>query len=109
MGWDNATGQGYRMVGGYFLGLDEHGRGAYGAPSRPSTALLTNIGRYGGTRQITAAQRAAFRADLRYWHTAIVVLSPYVPHYDELRSALDQLAGERARQVQGVLLWDVGK
>jgi hypothetical protein len=42
-------------------------------------------------RQITAAQRAAFRADLRYWHTAIVVLSPYAPHYDELRYVLSQL------------------
>jgi hypothetical protein len=109
MGWDNATGQDYRMVGGYFLGPDEYGRGAYGAPGRPTTALLTDIEHYGGTRQITAAQRAAFRADLRYWHTAIVVLSPYAPHYDELRSALDQLTGEPARQVQGVLLWDVGK
>jgi hypothetical protein len=109
MGWDNATGQGYRMVGGYFLVPDEHGRGAYGAQRRPAIALLTDIVRYGGTRQITAAQRAAFRADLRYWHTAIVVLSPYAPHYDELRSALNQLTGQPARQVQGVLLWDVGK
>ena len=65
--------------------------------------------RYGGTRQITAAQRAAFRAGLRYWHTAIVVLSPYAPHYDDLRYALNQLTGQPARQVQGVLLWDVGK
>jgi hypothetical protein len=60
-------------------------------------------------RQITAAQRAAFRADLRYWHTAIVVLSPYAPHYDHLRSALNQLADEPGRPVQGVLVWDVGK
>jgi hypothetical protein len=109
MGWDNATGQGYRMVSGYFLVPGEHGRGAYGAPSRPTTVLLTSIVRSGGTRQITAAQRAAFRADLRYWHTAIVVLSPYAPHYDQLRNALNQLTGQPARQVQGVLLWDVGK
>ena len=108
MGRDNATGQGYRMVGGYFLVPDEHGRGAYDAPGRPTTALLTDIVRFGGTRQITAAQRAAFRADLRYWNTAIVVLSPYAPHHDELRSALDQLAGEPGQPVQGVLVWDVG-
>ena len=82
---------------------------AYGAPGRPTTVLLTDIVRYGGTRQITTAQRAAFRADLRYWHTAIVVLSPYAPHYDELRHALNQLTGQPTRQVQGVLLWDVGK
>jgi hypothetical protein len=64
MRWDNATGQEYRMVGGYFLVPDEHGRGAYGAPIRPTIALLTDIVRYGGTRQITAAQRAAFWAEL---------------------------------------------
>jgi hypothetical protein len=109
MGWDNATGQGYRMVGGYFLVPDEHGRGAYGVPGRPTSVLLTDIVRFGGTRQITAAQRAAFRADVRYWRTAIVVLSPYAPHHDALRSALNQLTGEPARQAQGVLLWDVGK
>jgi hypothetical protein len=31
------------------------------------------------------------------------------PHYDELRYALNQLTGQPARQVQGVLLRDVGK
>jgi hypothetical protein len=109
MSWDNATGQGYRMVGGYYLVPDAHGRGAYGGRGRPTTMLLTSIVRFGGSRRITAAQRAAFRADVRYWHTAIVVLSPYAPHHDELRSAIDQLAGEPGRQVQGVLVWDVGK
>ena len=61
--------------------------------------------------QQAAPERSADRLvpDLRYWHTAIVVLSPYAPHHDELRSALDQLTGEPARQVQGVFLWDVGK
>ena len=53
--------------------------------------------RFGGTRHVTAAQRAAFRADLRYWHTAIVVLSPYAPHYDQLRNALNQLTGPAGR------------
>jgi hypothetical protein len=33
----------------------------FAAPGRPTTVLLTNIVRFGGTRQITAAQRAAFR------------------------------------------------
>jgi hypothetical protein len=55
----------------------------------------------------TGPQRAAFRADLRYWHTAIVVLSPDAPHYDQLRNALNQLTGEPARHVPGLLLWDV--
>lgn len=29
------------------------------------------------------------------------------PHYDQLRYVLNQLTGRRARQVPGVLLWDV--
>jgi hypothetical protein len=107
MDWDDATGQGYRMVGGYFLGPHEQGRGDYDAPARPTVDLLTAIASHGGSRQITSAQRAAFRADLRYWHTAIVVLSPDVLHYDELRYVLNQLTGEPARHVPGALLWDV--
>ena len=107
MDWDDATGQGYRMVGGYFLGPDQDGSGVFDAPARPTTALLTDIVYYGGYRSITSAQRAAFRADLRYWHTAIVVLGPDAPHHDQLRHVLDQLTGQPARQVAGALLWDV--
>ena len=107
MDWDNATGQGYRMVGGYFLGPHEHGQGNYDAPPRPTVNLLTAIASYGGNRRITDAQRATFRADLSYWHAAIVVLSPDARHYDQLRYALDQLTGEPARAVPGALLWDV--
>ena len=107
MDWDNATRQDYRMVGGYFLGPFPDGPGNYGPPLRPTAQLLVNIAEYGWSTRISVAQRAAFRADLRYWHTAIVVLSPQAPHYDRLRTALDRLTGESARQVPGVLLWDV--
>ncbi len=107
MDWDNATGQDYRMVGGYFLGPFPGSPGNYGPPLRPTAELLINIVQYGASTRITAAQRAAFRADLRYWHTAIVVLSPAAPDYDQLRNVLDRLTGHRARQVPGALLWDV--
>jgi hypothetical protein len=33
---------------------------------------------------------------------AIVVLSPYAPHYDELRDALNQLTGQSAGRFRGV-------
>ena len=62
---------------------------------------------YGASTRITAAQRAAFRADVRYWRTAIVVLGPHAPHHDQLRYVLDQLTGRQARQVPGALLWEV--
>ena len=107
MDWDDATGQEYRMVGGYFLGPFEHGHGNYGPPERPTFELLINIVYYGASSHITGPQRAAFRADLRYWRTAIVVLGPDAPHHAELRHVLNQLTGQRARQVPGVLLWDV--
>src|SRR5580692_9064527 len=107
MDWDNATGQDYRMVGGYFLGPFPGSSGNYGPPLRPTAELLINIVQYGASTRITAAERAAFRADLRYWHAAIVVLTPAAPHYEQLRNVLDQLTGHRARQVQGALLWDV--
>ena len=107
MDWDNATGQDYRMVGGYFLGPFPGGTGNYGPPLRPTAELLINIVQYGASTRITAAQQTAFRADLRYWHAAIVVLSPAAPHYDQLRNVIDQLAGRLPRQVPGALLWDV--
>ena len=107
MDWDNATGQGYRMVGGYFLGPFPGRSGNYGPPLRPTSELLINVVRYGASTRITAAQRAAFRADVRYWHAAIVVLSPAAPDYGRLRNVLDQLTGHRPRQVPGALLWDV--
>jgi hypothetical protein len=107
MDWDDATRQDYRMVGGYFLGPFPNGPGNYGPPLRPTAQLLIGIVDYGTSTRITAAQRAAFRADLKYWHTAIVVLSPQAPHYDRLRSVLDRLTGESARPVRGALLWDV--
>jgi hypothetical protein len=107
MDWDNATGQGYRMVGGYFLGPFPGSSGNYGPPLRPTSELLINIVQYGASTRITAAQRAAFRADVRYWHAAIVVLSPAAPDYGRLRNVLDQLTGHRPRQVPGALLWDV--
>jgi hypothetical protein len=95
------------MVGGYFLGPSGHGAGNYGPPLRPTARLLINIVDYGASTRITAAQRAAFRADLRYWNAAIVVLSPAAPHYEQLRHVLDQLTGQSARQVPGALVWDV--
>jgi hypothetical protein len=107
MDWDNATGQAYRMVGGYFLGPFPDASGNYGPPLRPTAELLINIVQYGASTRITAAQRAAFRADVRYWHAAIVVLSPAAPHYDQLRNVLDQLTGRPAQRVPGALLWDV--
>jgi hypothetical protein len=107
MDWDDATGQGYRMVGGYFLGPQASGRADFGPPLRATDELLRDIILYDPDPPITAADRAAFRADLRYWHTAIVVLAPDTTRHDQLERALDQLTGHQAQAAGGVLLWNV--
>jgi hypothetical protein len=106
MHWDNATGQGYPMVGGYFLGPDADGKGRYGAQERPTAGLLTSVAYDGGVPGIGPAERAQARADLRFWHTAIIVLAADAPHHDDLAATLDQLVGP-GRQVDDVLLWDL--
>ncbi len=106
MHWGNAAGDGYRMVGGYFLGPDVTGKGQYGTQERPTASLLGNIVYNGAVPPIGPAEQAQARADLRFWHTAIIVLAPDAPHHDELRDTLDQLVGP-AQEVDDVLLWDV--
>ena len=106
MHWDNATGHGYRMVGGYFLGPDGDGKGRYGPQERPTAALLGGIAYNGAVPVIGPAQQAQARADVQYWHAAIVVLAADAPHHDDLKATLDQLY-EPGQQVDDVWLWDV--
>jgi hypothetical protein len=106
MRWDNAAGHGYRMVGGYFLGPDLSGRGAYGAPPPPTAVLLAGVVTNGGVPAIGPAEQAQARADVRLWRAAIVVLAPDAPHHDDLRAALDLLFST-GQQVDDVLVWDV--
>jgi hypothetical protein len=106
MRWDNATGDGYRMVGGYFLGPDGSGKGVYGAVPLPTAALLGGIAGGGGVPAIGPAERDQARADLGTWRAGAVVLAPDAPHHDELRATLEQLLGP-ARETGGVLLWEV--
>jgi hypothetical protein len=107
MHWDDATGQGYRMVGGYFLGPDATGKGQYGTVDRPTAAMLGNIVYNGGVPAIGDAERAQARADVTYWRAAIVVLAADAPHHDELQTTLEQLFGP-GQPVDDVTLWQVG-
>jgi len=106
MHWDSATAQGYRMVGGYFLGPDEQGKGRYGAPDRPTSALLGSVAYYGGVPPIAQTEQDQARADIRFWRTAIIVLAPDAPHHDDLKATLDELVGP-GQAVDDVWLWDV--
>ncbi|HEY2670223.1 MAG TPA: hypothetical protein VGJ07_07575 [Rugosimonospora sp.] len=107
MNWDNATGQGYRAVGGYFLGPDASGKGSYGPQVRPTSGLLANVGYNGGVPPIGDEQREQVRQDVQFWDAGLIVLGPGAPHADDLRNTLDQLVGP-GRQVDDVWIWDVG-
>ncbi len=108
MAWGVAANQGYRVVGGYFLGPGPAPEeiGQYGAVGRPTAGLLGDVGYNGGVPQVTDEQRTQAVADVRYWRTAIVILAPGTGHHDELAAVLTQLFGP-AQQVDDVLLWDV--
>ncbi len=106
MSWDNATMQGYRMVGGYFVGPDQSGAGQVGPVPRPTAALLTGVALSGRQTDIGAAERAQLAADVRFWHAAIIVLAPGAPNPDALRGTLDRLVGPGLR-VDDVWVWDV--
>jgi hypothetical protein len=106
MRWDNATGLGYRMAGGYFLGPDAHGKGDYGPAKPPTAELLFAVAYNGGVPAIGPAEIAQARSDIRTWKAAIVVLAPDAPHADDLRATLTALFGP-GQQVSDVWLWDV--
>ncbi len=106
MAWANRADQGYRVVGGYFLGPDANGTGQYG-PVQPRTGqLLFNVVWNGGVPQVTEEDRQQAVVDLRYWRAAIVLLAPATNHHDDVAATLTQLLGP-GTQVDDVLLWDV--
>ena len=106
MRWGTATRQGFRVVGGYFLGPDPSGRGTYGPQYRSTSAMLFYVAAGDGVPEIGGQQRANLVDDARYWNLAIIVLAPGAPHEQDLHATLDELIGPGAR-VDDVWLWDV--
>jgi hypothetical protein len=106
MSWANAAGQGYRVVGGYFLGPDGSGKGSYGPQQRPTAALLAAVGYDGATATVTDVQRDQAAEDVRFWDAGLIVLADDAPHADELHTLLNQLFGPGER-VDDVWLWRV--
>jgi hypothetical protein len=106
MRWNNATRHGFRTVGGYFLGPDQSGKGAYGTPPLPTAALLGGVAANGGVPAIGPAETAQARVDVRAWNAAVVVLAPDAPHHDDLQATATALFGP-GQPVADVWLWDV--
>jgi len=101
----------FRIPAGFFLGPGgPDGKGRIGPVPRPSAELLFEVARTGVVPPITDADRAAARADLRYWGAEAVVLADRVhgakfpAHPEALLRATTELLGP-PRRVDDVWLW----
>jgi hypothetical protein len=107
MRWQQVAGFGFRLNGGYFVGPDEQGNGAYFPPERRSETIVLAAFHTGLPQRVSADDRAAARADLLAWHADAVVLDPRLPAADAVRDTVTDLYGVAVQHVGDVWLWDV--
>jgi hypothetical protein len=106
--WSSAGKAGFAVPGGYFLGpvspTDPTGR--WGTDPQPTTKLLGAVSN--GTRDtnVSPADIARARADVRFWKADAVALPDGVSRHDEVKTVLDAMFGPGQR-VDDVWLWDV--
>lgn len=103
--WSALTQHEFPVPGGYFIGPGPEGEGIFGAPSRPTTALIYRTMDSRAAPAISEADRARTVEDLRYWNASVVVLGRH-EREPELLTLLTSLLGP-AQRVQDVWLWDV--
>ncbi|MDG4765109.1 DUF2079 domain-containing protein [Solwaraspora sp. WMMD406] len=103
----------FAIPSGFFLGPGgPDGRGRIGPVPRATDGLLHTVARTGVVPPIDDADRAAARADLRYWDAEVVVLADQVHgakfpvDADALLRATTQLLGPPQR-VDDVWIWPV--
>lgn len=108
LAWQTEADLGFPIADGYFVGPvgPDDKRGQYGAPQRPTAALLSTVRDQGTVPTISDEQRAQALDDLRYWHANVVVMAPQT-NQDALQSTVELLLREPAQYVDGVWLWDV--
>ncbi|MBO0870406.1 MAG: hypothetical protein J2P15_17770, partial [Micromonosporaceae bacterium] len=130
--WQAQAGLAYPLPRGYFLGPRGAGdpRAQFGAPARQMSSTLSRISMLpwrpldpsemdtplarsrrdhsgGSAPPFTRSERAGARADLRYWHAAIVILAPPQHNEQMLRRRTSELLGFGPTWTGGVWLWDV--
>jgi hypothetical protein len=115
MRWAVAAGLDFAVPGGYFLGPDgnpkngdpSQERGQYGPQLRETAKVLGGVG--AGIWNLPA-DSSGFTTqaicDLRYWHTAIIVLDKTQSRASAIRSSVDRLIGT-GKDVDDVVVWDV--
>ncbi|MGW4465975.1 DUF2079 domain-containing protein [Micromonospora sp. NPDC004704] len=101
----------FAIPSGFFLGPGgPDGRGRIGPVPRFTDALFAEVAQTGIVPPISDADRAAARADLRYWRVEVVVLADrvhgakYPVHVDALRQTATALLGPPQR-ADDVYLW----
>jgi hypothetical protein len=103
--WSALTGQEFPVPGGYFIGPGPDGQGIFGAPNRPTSALIYQSMDTGAVPPVGPEQRRQAVDDLRYWKASAVVLGAH-PREPVLRELMTTLLGQPQR-VDDVWLWDV--
>ncbi|MFC4021851.1 hypothetical protein ACFOW4_28470 [Micromonospora sp. GCM10011542] len=105
--WSARTGLAFRAPGGYFIGpsAPDDPAARWGAPDRPTGALLRRVADTGAVPVVTDADRRQAVQDLRHWRAALVVQGG-LAHGEPVRRTVDELLGP-GRQVDGAWVWDV--
>ncbi|MFI6164164.1 hypothetical protein ACIA59_29950 [Micromonospora haikouensis] len=105
--WSARTGLAFTAPGGYFIGPsgDADPTAHWGAPDRPTAALLRRAAETGEVPVVTDADRRQAVADLRHWRAAVLVQGG-LHRGEAVRRTVDALVGP-GREVDGAWVWDV--
>ncbi|MER7456953.1 hypothetical protein [Micromonospora sp. NPDC126480] len=105
--WSARTGLAFDAPGGFFIGprSADDPTARWGAPDRPTAALLRRVAETGEVPTVTEADRQQAVEDLRHWRAAIVVQGGLHFGYP-VKETLDALLGP-GREIDGAWVWDV--
>ncbi len=105
--WSARTGLAFDAPGGFFIGprSADDPTARWGAPDRPTAALLRRVAETGEVPAVTEADRRQAVADLRHWRAAVVVQGGLHFGYP-VKETLDALLGP-GREIEGAWVWDV--
>ncbi|MEU6076409.1 hypothetical protein [Micromonospora sp. NPDC047074] len=105
--WSARTGMAFPTPGGYFIGprSADDPAARWGAPDRPTAALLRRVAETGEVPVVTDEHRRQAVEDLRHWRAAVLVQGG-LHHGDPVRRTVEALLGP-GREVAGARIWDV--
>jgi hypothetical protein len=109
MFWAAQSDLAFSLPRGYFLGPDpRHGNiASFMAPDRPTATLLGEVYASQVPAVVHRANRTEAIVDLRYWHTAVIVLPPATHGEEALRETISDLVGSKPKYEGGAWVWDV--